>query len=131
MKEGGIENPTTLEEDAVLSLQEMKAIVENNDCFADFAVSIFDYSLGNEVVLKINELPTKQINILLFDNYFKLIFLIRMVVFFFSSCENFVAGKMQHVCKRSVCPQCKCIANCIGELQKCPSCCRVFRGNEC
>ena len=58
MREGGIENPTTLEEDAVLSLQQMKAIVENNDCFADFAVCIFDYSLGNQVVLKVNELAT-------------------------------------------------------------------------
>ena len=29
----------------------MKAIIENNDCFTEFAVSIFDYSLGNEEVL--------------------------------------------------------------------------------
>ena len=53
------------------------------------------------------------------------------VGFFCPSCENIVSGKMQHVCKRSLCPHCKCIANCVGELQKCPSCCCVFRGSEC
>lgn len=136
MRSGGVRNPTNLPEDATLSLPQMKSIIENNDQFNQYAVTVFSHAQKNAVVLKVNELAKKQIHLYLFNEIFCVITSLNS---FFSykngwycpACEKFCTGKLKHVCTRAVCQWCKCVSECKGEKVRCSACYRLFMGNQC
>ena len=121
-----------------LSINDMKDIIEqNHGMFGEYAITIVDLNEGNNSVLfKHNVEKRVQLNIgLIFDHY---VFIKSMAPlmrkksgFWCPVCERIIEAKIGHKCKRGVCPQCKCVAECHGQLVKCSECRRVFKSRQC
>jgi len=119
-----------------LSIDEMKDIIELNPCFEDYAICILDFELGNAVVYKHNEAGKKHIELLLYQGHYMYIksmpgFLGMGTGIWCPVCERVYNGRYQHNCLRRICAFCKCINECQGDMIKCDSCLRSFKGQEC
>lgn len=126
-------------EDKRLSIEEIKDIIINNDnFFGNYAITIIDIDNGNTVLFTCNEDEEKQINIGLVLNHFVLIknmpgfFNVFTDNFWCPVCRRMISAKMKHQCRRAMCSQCKCIGTCVKQnAQQCADCKRIFLNETC
>ena len=121
-----------------LSIKDMQAIIENNyGMFGEYAITILDLNEGmNSVLFKHNVEKRVQLNIGLIFEHFVFIksmppLMKKRSGFWCPVCERIIEAKIGHTCKRGVCSQCKCVAECHGQPVKCFECRRVFKSRQC
>ena len=138
MENAFIRNARYLSPGSRLSIEQMKQLIENNEgMFGEYAITIFDFNQGgSEVIFKINDMAVKQINLGLVLDHFVFVksipaYMGKGTGFYCSACEQVIEAKERHICRRAVCSQCKCIAQCHGQPKKCAQCKRVFKSQQC
>lgn len=138
MENASIRNARFLPPGSRLSVEQMNQIIDCNEgMFGEFAITIFDFNQGgSNVIFKVNDLAVKQINLGLVLDHFVFVKSIPAYMgvgtgFYCSACEQVIEAKERHTCRRAVCSQCKCIAQCHGQSRKCAMCKRIFKSQQC